>query len=478
MLMLRSLRGILGVSFAALACVVMFSAIGCGGGGDTTCTTDANCSADQKCDTTAGKCVAKGTTPGCTGDTDCGTDGTKVCDSSAGKNGTCFEKCTDDTSCAEGNTCDATTTRCKCDATACGARDGGGKYGCHPVTDQCEVYCTDDTQCDSAKSEKCVGADGKKHCVNESEVKNECTADADCGTGKKCDTAALPKKCVDAGPASCKADTDCTADATKALCDTATGNCVACLDDTDCAGAGEKCDVDGTCKAPTACTTTKACNDSDKSSYCPAGGDKPCTQATLDCTADNKATGNSAWTENIKDGKGMIVWNAQARVLTDAVSCWDLPSGAASCQDDSECGADENCSGLSKKCLPTCSTNDDCDSGSACNADAGNLQGKKACVVPVADGTVELKFNFYSSGGKFKSGKQDNNDRFVMLAPGSDGKSPGIATQVTIESGDATEGVGQFSYCAKSTAGNSYSFYINDTDGNPSNSACYTPAKN
>lgn len=462
--MIRTLRGMVGCGFLAVLLVASFAVTGCDNIPSGACTADTDCTAPAKCDLTTGQCkTAAG--PGCTDDASCGEG--KVCDKNAGANGTCFDKCADDSTCSEGSTCDTTLQRCVCKQDTCDARDGGGKYACHPVTNICAVICSNNDQCDSG--ETCEGPADKKVCLVASDVKHACSDDAGCANstdGPVCDTAAFPRKCM-AKPG-CAADADCTADPAKTKCDTTTKECLQCLADADCTGGGT-CDIDGTCKAPTNCTDSKTCYDATAGNYCPDTS-SACKAAEFDCTADSKASGNDSWKDNFKTGKGSAIWNVQAQRLTDAKSCSDFPPNAAGCTDGGDCGSGEICSTVIKKCVGSCDTNDDCDSGQVCNKDLGDIPaGKGACVVGITNGTVELKFNFFNPGGKFKTGKDDPKNSIVQLHD-----TGGIATEVTIEgNGTKTEGVAQFSFCDSSKSG-SFSFFVKDEDGNPSNHGCYT----
>lgn len=460
--MIRTLRSVVGCVCLSFAMIAVYGSYGCG----TTCSTDADCTGGKKCNTSTSQCETKSPKAGCQADADCGASG-KVCDTNAGKNGKCFDSCSADADCSQGNTCDTTLKRCVCKADDCTKRnDGGATYSCHPVTNQCEPQCANDSACENG--EKCQGPENKKHCLNPNEIVHKCNdTDKKCQANEKCDTAQIPNVCVATGPKPCAKDDDCVNNPAGDLCDTSTKKCVACLDDTDCLGNNEECTVDGTCKAKANCESNKACFDATAGSYCP---DKTgaCQTAELSCDATNKASGNDAWTANIKNGKGSIIWNAKSRLLTDAKSCLDLPSGDK-CKDNSECSAGEVCSKLGGKCIPSCKDDSDCEAGKqACNADWGDLKGTKGCVIGIPNGTVEVTFNFYSPKGAFKTGAEKNKGDIIQLHKG------GIATKVTINSGDKTEGVAQFSFCEKGASGKSFSFFVKDENGDPSNSACYS----
>ena len=84
--------------------------------------------------------------------------------------------------------------------------------------------------------------------------------------------------CGGSAPATCASSADCPASAP--MCSSATGTCVACLADRDCA-ASQYC-AGGTCKPAVACTTSRTCSGQvcdTAAGYC------------ADCAADGDCTG-------------------------------------------------------------------------------------------------------------------------------------------------------------------------------------------
>ena len=345
------------------------------------------------------------------------------------------EDCTDPAfaGCDPGNTCNQTSKKCECDKTECEKLDNSA---CNPQTSTCDTNCTDDTQCTEAPRTSCKEIGEKKLCVDS--TADLCSADADCGDGFKCDTAASPKACVKAG---CSTDTECeTADASKPACDTTDGQCYECLQDTHCLD-GETCNTETKTCESAGCTDTKTCYEGDKTTYCD-DADKAagCKTLTASCDADNKVTkvDNSGW-----DGSAGIIWNAvAARVTADA--CWSKKkdNGAdVPCTDDVDCDS----LGSGVKCF--------------------ELAGNKYCGTANNNGLAEVKFNFYMPGG-LKTGFTEG---VVTHA------SSGIPSDPTsIDSGDKNAGVGRFGVCLDN--GGSYQFVARDESGGATNALCYTVA--
>jgi len=186
------------------------------------------------------------------------------------------EACTNDTSCAAGETCVA-------DVCVECVVDGDCAAGEECVAGACEIppECTVDGDC--AAGEECVAGE----CV---EIPPECTVDGDCAAGEECvagECVEIPPECSVDGdcaageecvagecveiPPECVVDADCAAgeecvagecveippectvdaDCGDGFCDTDSGSCVECLDDLDCA-EGELCEL-GECIEESIC---------------------------------------------------------------------------------------------------------------------------------------------------------------------------------------------------------------------------------
>ncbi len=408
--MMKGMRILLGLSFLAL--LMVSSPYGCGtpgggtdGGGDKgKCQKDADCAKNEVCDTAIGKCF-----PSCEKDADCDT----------------------------GNKCDTAKKRCVCNPDTCKEPDIANG-GCNPVTNFCDTKCKDDTECDTG--EKCIGQDGNKFCQKPEDVKDECTKNEDCPDDKPvCDTASTPKKCI-AKQGECKVDEDCPDD--KPFCEDMSKTCVQCLQDEDC-DKGYTCDVTNTCQksGPVACKDTATCYQSNPKSYCPQDKNKGCQEAPVTCQADMPAKGdNKAWENNIKDGKGSIIWGVEAKRVT-AEACSTV------IKDDSGNPI-------------SCKSNDDC-------KDVGGFCGKydKKCRKKNPNQTVEISFYFYHPKGKFKTGFKDTVVHNAGDVP---------AEKLQILEGDKTSGKAMFSLCFKGSKGKVAQFFVKDEDGYPSNALCYT----
>ncbi|MFT3774047.1 MAG: MopE-related protein [Minicystis sp.] len=115
------------------------------------------------------------------------------------------------------------------------------------------------------------------------------------------------------GPMACTGDTDCTGNPKGAFCDTASGNCVACVPSNDTCGAGTFCD-------PTAFTCTAGC------------------KADADCVGDPGG----------------------------ATHCSPSLHQCVNCLGDADCPAGQLCLASSNICIPGCSPTHDCPSGQTC----------------------------------------------------------------------------------------------------------------
>jgi uncharacterized repeat protein (TIGR01451 family) len=277
------------------------------------CVVDGDCGgamSGKVCDVTAHACI-----DGCRGAGGNGCATPAVCTSMDATIGQCVE-CLVDVTCGgalSGKVCDAATDKC-----VDGCRGMGGN-GC-PTGDECTSM--------DASIGQCVA----------------CLSDADCGgvmSGKVCDVAAhtCGDGCRGMGGNGCPTNAHCTS------MDTSVGQCVACLQDTDCGGngSGKVCDattdtcVDG-CRGTSEgiCPTGQSCTSMDQTiGKCVAcltdaecGGamsGKVCDLTTDQCVDGCRGTGNGCPT-----GKACTSTNATigqcVACLTDA-DCGDASSG-------------------------------------------------------------------------------------------------------------------------------------------------------
>lgn len=369
-----------------------------------------------------------GGTAGCTSNAGCAAN--EVCDTSIGM---CFKNCKDAsfTDCDPGNKCDDTLSRCVCDQTKCAAE--GGNYACHPFKKVCTIKCTDNTQCTTA-GEECKSG----FCLKPGQQLDECTADADCASktpNTTCDTASSPKKCVPP-PRECTTDPDC-ATKTGKVC-SAGGKCVECVADANC--NGKTCNVTtNVCEGPAACTTTAACHDAAKKTYCPDANKANGCQAVPNEACDENAAGNDAWATNIEMSKGSIIHDVQIRRFTSD-SCWSADANRTECTADS-----------------------DCDSGFTCRDFDGT---KKLCGKDNANGTVEVSFSYYNKDGAISTKRASIT---THKGEGAIGENPSITTDPS----NKVDGKIKFTICLDNRD-KSHGFFTTDESSNPSNRLCYT----
>ncbi len=220
----------LGLTFAA----------GCGGSdesglssgtggqfGNNSCTSNAQCTGgDPYC--VGGRCVE------CTGAGDC-TDPGQVCDSVTNE---CKTTCTDPTQCTSGGAplCSARGVCVRCSTNADCPQDDPI---CNPALDEC-VECSTASDCPAGEP-FCIAGRGKcAECLNNGHCGaakpfcdgdgscEECLKEGDCGAGARC----VDKECV----TKCTGDAQCTGD--RRFCNTATGVCMECRDNTHCTSGG------------------------------------------------------------------------------------------------------------------------------------------------------------------------------------------------------------------------------------------------
>ena len=193
-------------------------------------------------------------------------------------------------------------------AASCGGDDGDGSSSassnlfdeCSFGGSKCQLRCSDSFGCvECVDNSQCGGGKGPACVAGECE---ECATSADCGTGKAC----FPKdhKCVD----QCDDDTDCPGDAP--TCIIATGVCVECSVDQDCAGDSghpvcnlihgqcSECATSADCglAEPVCDVQAGECRDCLIDSHCPVGaacgGDHKCHATCTsngDCGDPNKS---------------------------------------------------------------------------------------------------------------------------------------------------------------------------------------------
>ncbi|HOD08695.1 MAG TPA: hypothetical protein PKG98_11475 [Myxococcota bacterium] len=288
-------------------------------------------------------CLNRHCTPGCLGDRDC-SDGMH-CKADALPHGACLEcvgdeHCTDDamkcrngqcvSTCATSDDCAATPAMpyCETNSELCVQclSDGSCPEGRLCIDYSCVVGCKGDRDCpDNLRCDPKVAPNGD--CF-------PCIQDADCN-GKVCRDHACV---IDCSAINCPAETP--------VCDPATGNCLDCLDKTDCR-QGQIC-MNNFCV--TGCENDDDCG----ASHCNAGS---CVECTLDehCTDGKKCRASTcSAAECYKDsdcGNGEYCHPL-------LYSCEDLPS--KSCDSDNDCVSwipgflDEHCDALTRECVSAC----------------------------------------------------------------------------------------------------------------------------
>ncbi len=270
------------------------------------CSKDADCG-PLKCD------VATNTCAECNIDADCPSG--KVCNPSSHR---CAE-CNADKDCPRGLTCDAhacvpCSARTSCAGASCNCCAGGEAVRCaalapgaSPTCVECtsDAHCRNGTRCDSVNG-RCVEAvapcntadqcgpqctrcpSERPQCLD-GQVCVECRSDLDCGAGRfcqsgECSACAVDRRCGERC-GSCGGDTPfCQGDGTPAG-----SSCVGCRGDADCPGStcdgqtrrcSAPCAV--TCAAGTRCDGAR-CVECSADTHCPCGGS--CDRATGKCSA-------------------------------------------------------------------------------------------------------------------------------------------------------------------------------------------------
>ncbi len=220
------------------------------------CEQAADCGDGAVCCTNPEECGADHRCVSCTADKQC-PDGACVA-------GACVE-CADDADCKgneKGSRCTATNTCAKCNldvqckgdpaggrCTPAGTCTCNGDKDCkEPGLSLCRAegcVCTDDSGC-TAGAEKCDVASGV--CI-------ACDKDSQCAEGKtKCIAGDTP-----AASCGCASDDECGGEGEAPFCAKDNGACVVCLTDAQC-GKGGKCFSPGTPAANCGCTKNADCD--------------------------------------------------------------------------------------------------------------------------------------------------------------------------------------------------------------------------
>jgi len=308
------------------------------------CNDDNDCPDTGRCDTQTNVCT------GCNDDGDCKSQG-KVCDVSSN---TCVE-CNTDKECPSGKYCESTQHLCR-ECTS----DSHCPRGESCMANECQP-CSSTDSCAGNSCNCCPGGlqcapltqGGKPTCV-------ECTRDADCAGGLRCDSA--NGRCVE------KVSECNTSDRCGPQCSQCPEErpfcldgqvCVQCRSDTECTD-GRFC-LSGQC---TLCTTDKRCG-----SRC-----KACADDTPFCKTDGTVQGSTCvgCVENADCGPG-------GTCNRDTNTC-----GPTSCS--VTCGEDTVCSG--SECVQ-CFADAHCPCGGTCDTatntcttlcnDSGDCQGVEFC---------------------------------------------------------------------------------------------------
>ncbi|MFE8597860.1 hypothetical protein [Archangium violaceum] len=249
---------------------------------DDTCAQDSDCAASQRCEVATGQCVAMtdgGMDGGDTGEVDGGTDGGTDGGMNGGVDGgtdggadggascvdasdclasefcdptskVCVPKCTTDTDCGEGHTCDTATGQCEekvVDRNLSCTNDSNCLEAeiCHPTAKVCVRTCASSADCpDSAKACDLLSAsDTRKVC--------KCSTDSLCNLDRDTPDLVCSNQDKVCAPR-CTEDVDCAAGR---ICETSTGQCQAW------GGTGAPCTGEGqsTCDYGTHFCGTNQC---------------------------------------------------------------------------------------------------------------------------------------------------------------------------------------------------------------------------
>lgn len=290
----------------------------------------AECSTDADCKSTTGRCdLETNTCAGCNTDAQCSNG--QRCDTEAHVCRDCLtdahcgrgQSCTNNTcqSCSSDDSCAGTSCNCCPEGLQCAAPTPGSPPTC--------VECTNDAQC--ADGKRCDLINGR--CV---EKLSECNTSDRCGS-----------QCL-----KCPTDRPYCLDGQV---------CVGCRSDMEC-GDGNYC-VSGECSA---CTTDKRCG--------PRCG--ACPTETPVCLTDGTAAGSSCvgCTEDAHCGPGGVCDPVSRTCSTPecTVSCADgaLCSGntCVECFTDAHCPCGGTCDTATNACTRSCRTSGDCLGVEYCSA--------------------------------------------------------------------------------------------------------------
>ncbi len=213
---------------------------------------------------------------------------------------------------------------------------------CDPTTLTCGPVPGDAGLGNCTKDSDCSASTGKPKCETDSGTCVACLQDSDCPSGDRCEPS--QHACVQGN---CQANADCK-DAAKPFCN-ADGNCVACLVDADCPSTGG---VRRTCdRIQNVCT------------------DNPC-QADADCAVDPSGhrcdLTNGTCVQCLSD----LDCNLTTPRCDDAGQC-------VACLDDFDCDTGQVCDTSTNTCQASgCATDQDC-APQVCDASSGKCV---ACV--------------------------------------------------------------------------------------------------
>jgi outer membrane exchange protein TraA len=285
----------------------------------------------------------------CNRNSDCGT---QVCDL---ETHTCKE-CNEDRDCPTGKFCAVEEHECKqCNVDAqCGRGQTCRDHAC--------VSCDTKDACAGASCNCCPGGDdiqcavltpgGPPTCV-------ECTADSECGTGKRCDT--INGKCVEK-VAECNTADKCGPNCVRCpnerpFC--MDGQvCVECRNDLEC-GNGRYC-VSGECSP---CATDRRCGTRCES----CGGDKPF------CLSSDGTAERARCVRCLADGdceNGTCDLSTNTCTSSCALTCPDglVCNGfqCVGCYANSQCPCGGSCDPDTNRCVAECSDSGDCAASEHC----------------------------------------------------------------------------------------------------------------
>ena len=180
----------------------------------------------------------------------------------------------------------------------------------------------------------------------------------------------------------CKANGDCQFDPRGALCDRASGACVACLSDANCgarscvggACVGEVCSTDADCDASTpfcneagdACLACRTGADCAAGEACEAGA---CVEVPVECTSDAEceAAAPARPLCRVEDGRGLCVACRGDADCTEAgAECRGGACVVTACDDGADCAAFPDLPVCTDGRCVECAADRDCGPGELC----------------------------------------------------------------------------------------------------------------